>query len=112
MGWNSWNKFAGKVDDQAVRGMADAIATSGMRDAGYVCVIIADTWEGDRDKDGNIQTNQKFPDMKPLADYVHGKGLKLGIYSGPRPRTCAGFAGSYNHEEQDAKPGRRGASII
>jgi alpha-galactosidase len=103
MGWNSWNKFAGKVDDQAVRGMADAIAASGMRDAGYVYVNIDDTWEGDRDKDGNIQSNQKFPDMKALADYVHGKGLKLGIYSGPGPRTCAGFAGSYNHEEQDAK---------
>ena len=87
-----------------VRGMADAIAASGMRDAGYVYVNIDDTWEGkERDKDGNITTNEKFPDMKALADYVHSKGLKLGIYSGPGPRTCAGYLASYGHEEQDAK---------
>jgi alpha-galactosidase len=103
MGWNSWNKFAGKVDDAAVRGMTDAIASSGMRDAGYIYVNIDDTWQGQRDKDGNIQANEKFPNMKALADYVHAKGLKLGIYSGPGPTTCAGFIGSYNHEEQDAK---------
>jgi alpha-galactosidase len=104
MGWNSWNKFNNKVDDASVRGMADAIAASGMRDAGYVYVNIDDTWEGkERDKDGNITTNEKFPDMKALADYVHAKGLKLGIYSGPGPRTCAGYLASYGHEEQDAK---------
>jgi alpha-galactosidase len=103
MGWNSWNKFARKVDDKSVRGMADAIAESGMRDAGYVYVNIDDTWQGERDKDGNIQSNEKFPDMKALADYVHSKGMKLGIYSGPGTKTCAGFAASYNHEEQDAK---------
>jgi alpha-galactosidase len=103
MGWNSWNKFGHSVDDKAVRGMADAIAASGMRDAGYVYVNIDDTWEGERDKDGNIQSNEKFPDMKALADYVHSKGLKLGIYSGPGTKTCAGFNASYNHEEQDAK---------
>lgn len=104
MGWNSWNKFASKVDDASVRGMADAIVTSGMRDAGYIYVNIDDTWEApERDKDGNIQTNQKFPDMKALADYVHSKGLKLGIYSGPGPTTCAGYLASYNHEEQDAR---------
>ena len=103
MGWNSWNKFAREVDDPSVRGMADAIVSSGMRDAGYIYVNIDDTWEGQRDKDGNIQSNEKFPNMKALADYVHAKGLKLGIYSGPGPRTCAGFIASYNHEEQDAK---------
>jgi alpha-galactosidase len=113
MGWNSWNKFAGRVDDKSVRGMADAIASSGMRDAGYIYVNIDDTWEQGRvvegawvpgrDKDGNILTNEKFPDMKALADYVHSKGLKLGIYSGPGPRTCAGYEASYGHEEQDAK---------
>jgi len=74
-----------------------------MRDAGYVYINIDDTWEGSRDANGNIQTNEKFPDMKALAAYVHGKGLKLGIYSSPGPRTCASFEGSYNHEEQDAK---------
>lgn len=103
MGWNRWNKFAGKVDDKSVREMADAIASSGMRDAGYVYVNIDDTWEGTRDKDGNIRSNEKFPDMRALADYVHSKGLKLGIYSGPGRKTCAGFEGSYGHEEQDAR---------
>ena len=103
MGWNSWNKFAGRVDDKSVREMADAIASSGMRDAGYVYVNIDDTWEAGRDADGNIQTNEKFPDMKALADYVHSKGMKLGIYSGPGRLTCAGYTASYGHEEQDAK---------
>ncbi len=104
MGWNSWNKFRAQVDDKSVRGMADAIVSSGMRDAGYIYVNIDDTWEApQRDKDGNIHANEKFPDMKALADYVHSKGLKLGIYSGPGPRTCAGYIGSYNHEEQDAR---------
>ena len=103
MGWNSWNKFAGKVDDAAVRGMADAMATNGMKESGYVYINIDDTWEGERDKNGNITTNKKFPDMKALADYVHSKGLKLGIYSSPGPNTCAGYEGSFGHEEQDAK---------
>ena len=102
MGWNSWNKFAGRVDDAAVRGMADAMVTSGMRDAGYVYINIDDTWEGGRDAQGNITTNKKFPDMKALADYVHAKGLKLGIYSSPGPNTCAGYEGSYGHEKRDA----------
>ena len=103
MGWNSWNKFADKVDDQAVRGMADAMVSSAMKDAGYIYVNIDDTWEGQRDAQGNIQSNSKFPDMKALADYVHSKGLKIGIYSSPGPKTCAGYEGSYQHEEQDAK---------
>jgi alpha-galactosidase len=85
MGWNSWNKFAGKVDDAAVRGVADAMVSSGMSKAGYVYVNIDDTWEGSRDRDGNVTTNRKFPDMKALADYVHSKGLKIGIYLLPRP---------------------------
>ena len=103
MGWNSWNKFAGKIDDAAVRGMADAMVTSGMRDAGYIYINIDDTWEGPRDADGNITSNRKFPDMKALADYVHSKGLKIGIYSSPGPKTCAGYEGTFNHEAQDAK---------
>ena len=104
MGWNSWNKFAGRVDDASVRAMADAMASNGMREAGYVYINIDDTWEGDqRDAQGNITTNRKFPDMKALADYVHGKGLKLGIYSSPGPATCAGYIGSYGHEAQDAR---------
>ncbi|HMH69473.1 MAG TPA: glycoside hydrolase family 27 protein, partial [Pinirhizobacter sp.] len=103
MGWNSWNHFAGRITDADVRAMADAMVATGMRDAGYVYVNIDDTWEGKRDASGNIQSNEKFPDMKALADYVHGKGLKLGIYSSPGPITCAKFEGSYGHELQDAK---------
>ena len=103
MGWNSWNKFASRVDDATVRSIADAMASSGMKDAGYQYINIDDTWEAGRDAQGNIQTNKKFPDMKALADYVHSKGLKLGIYSSPGPNTCAGYEGSYGHEEQDAR---------
>ena len=103
MGWNSWNKFAGRVSDEIVRGIADAMVSNGMRDAGYIYVNIDDTWEGERDAEGNIRPNNKFPDMKALADYVHGRGLKLGIYSSPGPNTCAGYEGSYAHEAQDAR---------
>jgi alpha-galactosidase len=103
MGWNSWNHFAGRVTDKDVRATADMLVSSGMRDAGYIYVNIDDTWEGSRDAQGRIQSNEKFPDMKALADYVHSKGLKLGIYSSPGPKTCAGFEGSYGHEEQDAQ---------
>jgi len=103
MGWNSWNKFASRVNDEVVRSIADAMATNGMKQAGYVYINIDDTWEGGRDAQGNILTNKKFPDMKALASYVHSKGLKLGIYSSPGPNTCAGYEGSYGHEEQDAR---------
>jgi alpha-galactosidase len=103
MGWNSWNHFAGRIDDATVRATADAIVSSGMKDAGYIYVNIDDTWEGTRDAQGNITTNKKFPNMKALADYVHSKGLKVGIYSSPGPKTCAGYEGSYGHEAQDAK---------
>jgi len=103
MGWNSWNYFAGKVDDKGVRAAADQIVATGMKDAGYVYVNIDDTWEGERDANGVLKTNEKFPDMKALADYVHSKGLKIGIYSGPGSKTCAGYAASLGHEEQDAK---------
>ncbi len=103
MGWNSWNFFNGRVTDKDIRDTADLLVSTGMRDAGYVYVNIDDTWEGERDAQGRIQSNSKFPDMKALADYVHSKGLKLGIYSSPGPTTCARFAGSLGHEEQDAK---------
>ena len=103
MGWNSWNLFAGRIDDQTVRTMADAMVSSGMRDAGYIYVNIDDTWQGVRDAEGKLQPNHKFPDMKALADYVHSKGLKLGIYSSPGPRTCAGYPASYGHAKQDAR---------
>jgi alpha-galactosidase len=103
MGWNSWNHFAERVDDQTVRATADALVSTGLRDAGYVYLNIDDTWQGQRDANGFMQANQKFPDMKALADYVHSKGLKLGIYSSPGRKTCAGFEGSVGHEQQDAQ---------
>ncbi len=103
MGWNSWNYFASKVDDKGVRAAADEIVATGMKDAGYIYVNIDDTWQGKRDESGVLHPNEKFPDMKALADYVHSKGLKLGIYSGPGEQTCAKYAGSLGHEEQDAK---------
>lgn len=102
MGWNSWNHFAGRVTDADVRAAADAMVTSGMRDAGYVYVNIDDTWQGKRDRHGVLQPNGRFPDMKALADYVHARGLKLGIYSSPGAWTCAHYAGSFRHEKQDA----------
>jgi alpha-galactosidase len=103
MGWNSWNHFAKEISDPIVRAQADAMVASGLRDAGYIYINIDDTWEGERDAKGFIHPNSKFPDMKALADYVHGKGLKLGIYSSPGPKTCAKYEGSYGHEEQDAQ---------
>ena len=103
MGWNSWNKFNTRIDDQTVRQIADAIAGNGMKDAGYKYIVIDDGWAWKRDASGTIMPNPNFPDMKALADYVHSKGLKLGIYSSPGPRTCGGYEGSYGHEEQDAK---------
>jgi alpha-galactosidase len=103
MGWNSWNHFAARIDDATVRAQADAMVRSGMRDAGFRYINIDDTWEGERDAQGVIHPNAKFPDMKALADYVHSKGLKLGIYSSPGPKTCAGYAGSQGHEVQDAR---------
>jgi len=103
MGWNSWNHFADKVSDAVIRAQADAMVSSGLRDAGYAYINIDDTWQGKRDAQGVIHANEKFPDMKALADYVHSKGLKLGIYSSPGTKTCAAYEGSFGHEEQDAR---------
>jgi alpha-galactosidase len=103
MGWNSWNHFHDKVDDATIRAQAEAMVSSRMREAGYTYINIDDTWEGQRDAQGNIHTNSKFPDMKALADFVHSKGLKLGIYSSPGPKTCAKYEGSLGHEVQDAQ---------
>jgi alpha-galactosidase len=103
MGWNSWNHFAQRVSDADVRAAADAMAANGMGDAGYIYVNIDDSWEGVRDAEGVLHSNSKFPDMKALADYVHSKGLKLGLYSSPGAKTCAKYEGSLGHEAQDAK---------
>ena len=103
MGWNSWNHFACKVTAADVRSAADAIVSTGMKSAGYIYVNIDDCWQGTRDEKGVIHPNEKFPDMKGLSDYVHSKGLKLGIYSSPGPKTCGGYEGSLGHEELDAQ---------
>jgi alpha-galactosidase len=104
MGWNSWNTFGCKVDERMIRQMADAMVASGMKDAGYEYVNIDDCWHGTRDADGNIRPDpETFPSgMKALADYVHARGLKLGIYSDAGNTTCAGRPGSRGHEYQDA----------
>ena len=104
MGWNSWNKFAGNINEDLIRQTADAMATNGMRDAGYQYVNIDDCWHGMRDAQGFIQPDtNRFPSgIKALADYVHAKGLKLGIYSDVGNQTCGGRPGSRGHEYQDA----------
>lgn len=103
MGWNSWNVFGSKVTDKEVRAAADALVSTGMRDAGYIYVNVDDGWQGTRDANGMIRGNEGFPDMKALADYIHVRGLKFGIYSSPGPKACSGGEGSFGHEEQDAK---------
>ena len=103
LGWNSWNVWGPTVTDAKVRAAADALVSSGLAAQGYTYVNIDDAWEGPRDANGEITSNEKFPDMKALTDYVHSRGLKIGIYSSPGPRTCQQrFAGSYQHEAQDA----------
>lgn len=103
MGWSTWNYFRHDISDALIRAQADAMVSSGMRDAGYVYVNIDGGWEGYRDASGVLHPNRDFPDMKALGDYIHSKGLKFGIYSGPGPGTCAGAPASYGYEAQDAK---------
>jgi alpha-galactosidase len=106
MGWNSWNKFACKdVNETVVRAAADAMASSGMKEAGYQYIVIDDCWQVGRDAAGNILADpQKYPSgIKALADYMHSKGLKFGIYTDAGTKTCAGRPGSMGHEYQDAQ---------
>ena len=112
MGWNSWNYYAGKVDDKAIRAAADQLVATGMKDAGYIYVNIDDTWEGERDANGVLHPNAKFPDMKALADYVHSKGLKIGIYSSPGPKTCAATRARWATRSRTRRCMPRGASTI
>jgi alpha-galactosidase len=104
MGWNSWNKFACNVNEQMIRETADAMVSSGMKAAGYQYINIDDCWHGERDARGFISANREhFPSgMKALSDYVHSKGLKLGIYSDAGWKTCGGKPGSRGYEYQDA----------
>ncbi len=111
MGWNSWNCFAQAVSDEKVRAAADAMVSSGLINHGWTYINIDDCWEiranepadKRRAPDGHILTNKKFPDMKALADYIHSKGMRAGLYSSPGPGTCGGFTASYQFEEADAK---------
>ena len=103
MGWNSWNCWGCAVDQGKIKAAADAMIKSGLAAHGFQYINIDDCWEAGRNDKGEILTNEKFPEMKDLGDYIHGKGLRFGIYSSPGPKTCAGFEASYQHEEQDAK---------
>ena len=106
MGWNSWNTFGWNINDKLIRETADAMVETGLRDAGYKYVVIDDCWSlRRRGPDGRIVPDpEKFPyGMKDLADYVHSKGLKLGMYSCAGTMTCAGFPGSFGHEFLDAE---------
>lgn len=106
MGWNSWNTFGPQPTEALIRETADAMVTLGYRDAGYEYVVIDDGWMlMDRDENGLFVADpEKFPSgIRALADYVHGKGLKLGIYSCAGTRTCARYPGSFDHEFSDAR---------
>ena len=105
MGWNSWNKFGCNVDENMIKEMADAMVSSGMKDAGYEYIVIDDCWQVSRDSLGNIIADPKrFPSgIKALAEYVHSKGLKFGIYSDAGTKTCQGRPGSRGYEYQDAR---------
>jgi alpha-galactosidase len=115
LGWNSWNCFASAVTTDKVKSAAKAMVESGLADHGWTYINIDDFWEKNegstdatlggpgRNQDGKIVPNPRFPDMKGLADYVHGLGLKIGIYSSPGPTTCGGCLGSYDHEYLDAQ---------
>jgi alpha-galactosidase len=116
LGWNSWNCFAGAVTAEKAKAAADAMVKSGLINHGWTYINIDDYWEikpsatddptlqgSQRDAQGRILPNKRFPDMKALTDYVHSLGLKIGLYSGPGPWTCGGCVASYQHEEQDAR---------
>jgi alpha-galactosidase len=117
MGWNSWNCFGGAVTEKDIRAAADAMVKSGLADHGWTYVNVDDFWQvnprhglvdgtlagPERNPDGTIHPNSRFPDMKGMADYIHSLGLKAGLYSSPGPYTCGGCVGSYQHEDQDAQ---------
>ncbi len=115
LGWNSWNCFASSVSDKKVRSAAEAMVNSGLVNHGWTYINIDDYWETKpgsddstlqgkpRDDNGYILPNKRFPDMKALGNFIHYKGLKMGIYSSPGPLTCGGCIGSFQHEERDAQ---------
>lgn len=109
MGWNSWYIHYNRVSDRVMRQAADQMIATGMADYGYQYVNIDDCWmkkRGDepyRDSAGAVLPNAGFPDMKGMAEYIHGKGLKAGLYTSPGPWTCAGYVGAFGHEAADAR---------
>ena len=105
MGWNSWNTFRLEINEDVVKGIADVFVEKGFKDAGYKYIVIDDGWQISRDKKGNIIANpEKFPSgIKALIDYIHSKGLKMGIYSDAGYKTCGEFPGSRGYEYQDAR---------
>ena len=106
MGWNSWNTFGPNINDELIRTTADAMVENGLLEAGYNYLVIDDCWSlKERDENGKLVADPvKFPHgMKDVADYVHSKGLKFGMYSCAGTRTCADYPGSFDHEYVDAK---------
>ena len=104
MGWNSWNKFHYDINETIIKKVADSFVSKGLKDAGYTYIIIDDAWQSGRDKNGKVLADQiKFPSgIKALADYIHSKGLKFGIYTDCGNKTCGGYEGSLNYEQSDA----------
>ena len=103
MGWNTWYAFGCHVTEADVKATVNAMASNGMKAAGYEYVSLDDCWQGQRDAKGYIHSNDRFPDMKALGDYIHSRGFKFGIYSSPGPKTCGRYLGSYGYEEKDAE---------
>ncbi|MDN3595122.1 glycoside hydrolase family 27 protein [Zunongwangia endophytica] len=106
MGWNSWNTFETNINEQLVKDIADKFVELGLKDAGYEYIVLDDGWMSrERDEEGNLVPDpEKFPNgMKAVADYVHAKGLKFGLYNCAGGKTCAGYPGSRGHQYQDAK---------
>ncbi len=106
MGWNTWNTFGVNINERLIKETAESMIASGMRDAGYVYIVLDDAWLAkERDAEGNLVADPvKFPSgMKALADYLHQKGFKFGIYNCAGNKTCAGYPGGRGHEYQDAR---------
>ena len=104
MGWNDCFRFpCWEKSDAIIRANTDALASNGMKAAGYEYVNVDGCWQGKRDEKGYPHPNERFPDMKALGDYIHSRGLKFGLYSSPGPRDCEEFEGSFGHEDQDAQ---------
>ena len=104
MGWNSWNLANCAINETFFRATVDALASKGYLEAGYQYINLDDCWmDTERDTDGNLQWGPNFPTGNTLGDYIHSKGLLCGIYTDVGPKTCAGYEGSFNHDEIDAK---------